>query len=183
MNDLAGREYEALRETIKSRGGIRPIAALVGLFAWATLLVGTLSWAPNPIAASVPLLVLTATFEIVRTLHLIVERIGRYLQVFYEEQDGPDAPLSPPCWERAAMAFGPHVPGAGGHPFFLPLFLMATLLNMLGVILPAPQQEELVAMTVPHIAFIVWMLYCDRAMRRQRTTELARYRAMKSGRA
>jgi hypothetical protein len=38
---------------------------------------------------------------------------------------------------------------------------------------------EIMTMAVPHVAFIVWMLYCDRGMRRQRTTELARYRALK----
>ena len=38
-------------------------------------------------------------------------------------------------------------------------------------------------LAVPHVAFVVWMLYCDRAMRKQRATELARYRALEDRRA
>ena len=35
------------------------------------------------------------------------------------------------------MSFGA-VPGVGGHPLFVPLFLMATALNYLAVMLPGP---------------------------------------------
>jgi hypothetical protein len=129
--------------------------------------------------AVVPLLVLLATFEVTRALHLGIERIGRYLQAFYEEDAGAEAPLTKPAWERTAMMFGPTLPGAGGHPFFLAVFLLATFVNFLAVVLPAPMLVEMVTLAAPHVAFIVWMLYCDRGMRRQRTTELARYRALK----
>jgi hypothetical protein len=136
MNDLAGREFAALRDTIRTRGGARILFFLGGLATWTIALIVVLVWLPYPIVAIVPLLLLLATFEAVRVLHLVVERIGRYLQVFYEEPLGDR--LAPPAWERAAMQFGPAVPGAGGHPFFLPIFVLATLVNALAILLPGP---------------------------------------------
>ena len=179
MGDLPSREYAALRETIRARAGARPWAVLAGISAWAGLLMSVLIWLPNPIVAVVPLLVLLTTFEVTRSLHQTVERIGRYLQAFYEEHAGADAALTTPAWERTAMLLGPTVPGAGGHPFFLVVFLLATLINFLAVILPAPMTIEIATLALPHAAFIIWLLYCDRRMRRQRATELARYRALK----
>jgi hypothetical protein len=143
-------------------------------------LAAVLAWLPNPLLSLIPLIVLVSTFEVVRTLLLAIERIGRYVQVFYEEIDGPDAPPTPPAWERTAMLFGPTVPGAGGHPLFLPIFLMATPINFLAVVLPGPIAIELWTLAVPHVAFAVWQLYSDRAMRRQRGVELARYRELKA---
>ena len=179
MNDVAVREYAALRETIRSRGGARPIAFLLGLSAWAVVLAGILAWLPTPIASVVPLLMLLATFEVVRTLHLGVERIGRYIQVFFEEQDGGSAATTPPAWERTAMAFGPTLPGAGVHPYFLPVFFMATVVNFLAVLFPGPVTVELATLAVPHVALLAWLIYCDVGMRKQRGTELARFRALR----
>jgi hypothetical protein len=178
MIDLAGAEYTALRETIRLRGGARALAFLIGVSTWAAVLTVILAWLSNPMASVVPLLLLLATFEVVRTLHLGVERIGRYLQVFFEE--GRDsAPTGPPAWEHAAMQFGPSIPGAGGHPLFLPIFVLADLVNFLAVLFPGPVTVELTTLSVPHAALLIWMLYCDRGMRRQRPAELARFRAIK----
>jgi hypothetical protein len=179
MEDFAAREYIALRDTIRSRGGARPLAFLGGLVAWAGVLVVVLTWLPNPTASVVPLLVLLATFEVVRSLHLGVERIGRYVQVFYEEAGGGTAPSSTPAWEHAAMVFGPKLPGAGGHPFFLPVFVLATVTNFLAVLFPDPVPVELTMLAIPHFAFIIWLVYCDRGMRRQRAVELARFRELR----
>ena len=52
----------------------------------------------------VPLLILVAGFEAIFALHVNVERIGRYLQVFHEDDDG---------WEQVAMQFGRF---PGGRP-------------------------------------------------------------------
>jgi hypothetical protein len=177
MNDVAGREYEALRATIRSRAGLRPCVFLSGLTAWAVLLVAVLVWLSTPLASVVPLLILVSTFEVVRMLHLSVERIGRYIQVFFE--GGDVAPMSPPAWEHVAMAFGPSLPGAGGHPYFLPVFLMATPVNFLAVLWPGPVPVEFATLAVPHLAFVTWLIYCDIGMRKQRATELARFRALK----
>jgi hypothetical protein len=179
MSRLPDAEYDALRQTIRSRGGTRPLAFLLGFSTWAVVLAGVLAWLPNPMASVIPLLVLLATFEVVRSLHLGVERIGRYLQVFYEEGASGSAPTATPAWEHTAMIFGPSVPGAGVHPFFLPLFLLAGLANFLAVVFPGPIMIEVATLAVPHVAFVIWMIYCDRGMRKQRATELARYRALR----
>jgi hypothetical protein len=180
MADVAEHEYAALRETIRARGGVRPIAFLVGVGVWAATLLGVLAWLGQPLASVIPLLVLLATFEVVRSLHLGVERIGRYIQVFFEETEGGLAGMRPPAWERTAMAFGPSVPGAGVHPYFAAVFLLATVVNFLAVLLPGPVPVELATLAVPHLAFAVWLAYCDRGMRKQRATELARFRALRA---
>jgi hypothetical protein len=178
MNQLRVEEYRALRETIRARGGLRLALCLFGLVAWALTLVAVLAWLPNPIAGSIPLLLLISTFEINRILHLGVERIGRYLQVFYEDREA--AGTETPAWEHTAMSFGPTVPGAGGHPLLLPIFLLATLLNFLTVVLPGPVPLELGVMTVPHVSFAIWLFYADRGMRAQRTAELERFRELRT---
>ena len=173
-------EYLVLRETIAKRGTIRPILVLCGMSIWGALLVAVLALLPFPVAAAIPLLVLLVTFEIIRPLHFGAERIGRYLQVFYEEAGEQDRLLSDtPSWERVAMSFGA-VPGVGGHPLFVPLFLMATAVNYLAVLLPRPVAVEMSVMAIPHFAFIAWLVRADRAMRNQRTIELVRMRELAS---
>jgi hypothetical protein len=133
---------------------------------------------PYPLGSVIPLLILVATFEAIRTLHFGAERIGRYLQVFYEEQGG--RPLSQvPSWERTAMVFGSAVPGAGGNPLFSPIFGIATALNFIAVILPGPVYAEVAYLAIPHMAFLLWVLKINRDMRTQRATELARYRSLR----
>jgi hypothetical protein len=179
MSDLAGREFSILRDTIRERGTARPFAFLAGLTGWAALLIIVLVWLPSPIAAAVPLSVLLATFETVRAFHLGVERIGRYVQVFFEGMSA-DRQFVPPAWERTAMVFGRSLPGAGVHPYFLPVFLLAAVVNFLAVMLPGPILAEVTVMAVPHLAFIVWVVYCDRGMRKQRADELARFEQIRS---
>jgi hypothetical protein len=171
-------EYLVLRKTIADRGTLRSVLVLCGMGVWGVLLVAVLTLLPFPIAAAIPLLALVVTFEVIRPLHFGAERIGRYLQVFYEEDGDPGRSLSDtPSWERTAMSFG-RVPGVGGHPLFVPGFFMATALNYLGVVLPGPVPVEMAAMAVPHLLFIVWLVAADRAMRKQRAIELARMREL-----
>jgi hypothetical protein len=171
-------EYLVLRQTIAQRGALRPVLVLAGLAFWAVTLIAVLALLPYPVAAAIPLLVLIATFEAIRPLHFGAERIGRYLQVFYEEAGDPGRPMQDtPSWERVAMSFGV-VPGVGGHALFVPLFLIATALNYLAVLLPRPVATELSTMAIPHLAFIAWMVAVDRSMRTQRTIELARLREL-----
>ena len=172
-------EYLVLRKTIAQRGALRPVLVVAGVGIWAVLLIAVLVLLQIPIAAVIPLLVLVVTFEAIRPLHFGAERIGRYLQVFYEEAGEPGRPLrDTPSWERVAMSFGA-VPGVGGHPLFVPLFLIATVVNYLAVLLPRPVAIELSVMAVPHLAFIAWLVMSDRAMRNQRAIELARLRQLK----
>jgi hypothetical protein len=124
---------------VSARGHLRPALALAGIAAWALVLTATLIALPYPVAAVLPLAVLFATFEVVRPLHAGTERIGRYLQVFFEERGrAPEPAPAPPAWERTAMAFGTAVPGAAGHPLFAPVFAAATVVNGLAVLLPRP---------------------------------------------
>lgn len=183
-------EYLVLRRTIAQRGALRPILLVAGIGVWALVLTAVVAWLPYPVAAAIPLLVIAATFEAIRPLHFGAERIGRYVQVFYEEAGEPpphganaassgprpDRPLrDTPSWERVAMSFGT-VPGAGGHPLFVPIFVLTTLTNYLAVIVPGPLPIELAALAVPHLALIAWLVAADRAMKRQRALELARMR-------
>lgn len=179
MERQSSTEYRVLRQTIAQRGALRPTLALAGLTMWGAVLTAVLVLLPVPIAASIPLLLLLVTFEVIRPLHFGAERIGRYLQVFYEEAGNPDREvLDTPSWERVAMSFGV-VPGVGGHPLFVPVFVIATAVNYLAVLLPDPVALELSVMAVPHLAFIAWLVASDRAMRGQRAIELARLREMK----
>jgi len=146
---------------------------------WAALLIAVLALLPYPVAAAIPLLALVVTFEVIRPLHFGAERIGRYLQVFHEEAGEPNRALSDtPSWERVAMSFGP-MPGVGGHPLFVPLFLLATAVNYLAVLLPRSVAIEMSVMAIPHLAFLAWLVAADRAVRTQRAIELARLRELR----
>ena len=156
---------------------------LCGITIWAVLLIAVLALLPYPFFAALPLLALLVTFEVIRPLHFGAERIGRYVQVFYEEAGEPDRALSDtPSWERIAMRFGT-VPGVGGHPLFVPAFLLATAMNYLAVLLQDPVAVELSVMAIPHLGFIAWLVVADRAMRKQRVIELARLRELHKGNA
>ena len=173
-------EYLALRQTIATRGAVRPALALAGVAAWAGVLVAVVAWLPYPLASAIPLVLLVAAFEAIRPLHFGAERLGRYLQVFHEEGTGALPPLAdPPAWERVAMVFGKGIPGAAGHPLFAPVFGLAAVVNYLAVLLPGPVLVEVAAMTVPHLAFPPWLVATDRARRTQRAKELARFREIR----
>lgn len=181
MERPAATEYRVLRETIAARGSLRPVLALTGLFGWAVILTAVLVWIPYPVAAIIPLLVLLVTFEVIRPLHFGAERIGRFVQVFYEEDGQPDRSLGDtPSWERVAMRLSA-VPGTGGHPLFVPVFFLATLANTLPVLLAQPPAMpiELAALGVPHAAFLIWLFNADRAMRSQRAAELEQFRRLR----
>src|SRR5262245_25557131 len=102
--NLTESEYSALRHTIASRGTARMILLPVTLIGWA-LVAGTLTvLGSNPATSLFPLVLLVGGFEAIHALHVGVERIGRYLQVFYEgTSDGP-------LWETTAMSIGPALP-------------------------------------------------------------------------
>jgi len=172
-------EYLVLRQTIAQRGALRPVLVLSGLAIWAAVLIAVLALLPYPVATAIPLLVLVVTFEVIRPLHFGAERIGRYLQVFYEEAGEPGRPFSDtPAWERVAMRFG-SVPGVGGHPLFIPLFLMAALLNLFAVNLFGPTRIESAVLAGLHGIFSAWMFVTDRAMRKQRDADLSRLRELR----
>src|SRR5438552_13761626 len=88
-------QYRALRATIRERGTARVCLFVGGIAVWAALTVTIATLAAPPVATLVPLLMLAATVEAVYALHVGVERVGRYLDVFFDDE-----------WEHAAGAFG-----------------------------------------------------------------------------
>jgi hypothetical protein len=119
MNGRELEEYRALRATIRERGTARVWLFVIGLAAWSASSIAATVLTPCPIGSLLPLLLLAAVFEVVFALHFGVERIGRYLQVFYE--DPPER-----RWEQTVMAFGRTFPGGGSDPLFCLLFVIAT---------------------------------------------------------
>lgn len=169
---LAAHEYASLRQAIAQRGQMKATVALVGLLGWAALWLAGFVLLSDVRVTAVSLAVLWATFEIIRPLHIGAERLGRYLQVFYE------VPGQLPAWEHTAMALGASVPGAAGHPMYIPLFVGATLLNATALWVDGPLTFEGALMLGPHLALLWWLWRADRAMRVQRVDDLARLQAL-----
>ena len=163
-------EFGVLRQTIAARGTVRIVIVPLTIAAWAAMTLAVLVLAQLPVAALLSLAVLAAGFEAVHALHVGVERIGRYIQVFYEER-GDEA-----RWETTAMQAGPGLPGGGVDPLFAVLFLSAAVINLLPALLPEPTGPELAVVGALHAAFVARVVAARRAAARQRTVELDRYR-------
>jgi len=167
-------EYAALRATIALRGTVRMILLPVTLIAWAAATGGLLLIAGLPVAVVFTLAILVSGFEAIHALHVGVERIGRYLQVYYE--GSPDGPR----WETTAMAVGPALPGGGIDPLFAVIFLMAAVANLIPALVYEPTPIELAAVGTLHAAFIVRVIRARVAAARQRTVELESFRNIKA---
>ncbi len=167
-------EYAALRHTINVRGTVRVCVFAFALAVWSALVAFLLLYSDLPIAALVPLAILASGFEAVHALHVGVERIGRYLQVFYEgHADGPQ-------WETTAMAVGPALPGGGVDPLFTLTFGCCTVLNLMPAALPEPDRLEFTVIAAFHVAFVIRVLTARVAAARQRALELERFTALKT---
>src|SRR4029453_8265216 len=90
-----------MRATIAQRGTARMILVPVTFVAWAATAIATAAVITVAISTLVPLMVLAGGFEAIFALHVNVERIGRYLQVFHEPDDTG--------WETVASRFGQRV--------------------------------------------------------------------------
>jgi hypothetical protein len=173
MQTQQQEEYRALRATIRQRGTAKVWVLLVGMIAWGGLTTATAALASLPVATLLPLLVLAVTFEAVFNLHVGVERIGRFLQVFHENETG---------WEHTAMAFGRPLKGTGTDPLFVAHFLIATLLNIVPALLAEPVQLEITVVGVAHALFVLRVLVARRSAAKQRAADLRRFEDMKLGR-
>jgi hypothetical protein len=172
--DLSNTEFRVLRETIGSRGTTRMVLLPVTMLGWAGLMTVILLFGEVPLAALLPLAVLVGGFEAIHALHVGVERIGRYLQVYYEGfSDGPR-------WETTVTAVGPGLPGGGIDPLFSLVFVCAAFVNMLPVVIPHPTRMELGVVGAFHIAFVFRVVRARGAAARQRAVELESFRALKS---
>jgi len=172
MSTHQQEEYRALRATIRERGTAKIWVVVAGLIGWAALTMATAALASLPVATFLPLLVLAVTFEAVFNLHVGVERIGRYLQVFYEEGTG---------WEHTAMSFGRPLKGTGTDPLFVAHFLIATVLNIVPALLAEPVQIEITVVGSAHLLFVLRIVLARRSASRQRAADLRRFEDMKLG--
>ena len=147
MTPRALEEFKALRDTVRARGTARIWVFLAGMIGWGALTIATAALAALPVATFLPLLILAVTFEAVFSLHVGVERIGRYIQVFLED-DGTG-------WEHVAMALGPPLKGTGADPLFTAYFLIAALLNIVPALLAQPVPLEVGVVLGGHLVFVV----------------------------
>jgi hypothetical protein len=171
---LTSAEFAVLRQTIALRGTARMALVPITLLGWAVLTLALLIAGGPPVATVVTLAVLIAGFEAVHALHVGAERIGRYLQVYYETlSDGPR-------WETAVMTVGPALPGGGIDPLFSVVFVGATLINMVPALAPAPTPLELAVGVFLHLLFIIRVVRARVAASRQRAVELESFKAMQS---
>ena len=169
---LAESEYTVLRHTIASRGTTRMALVPVTMIFWAGL-AGTLTvLGASPFTTLFSLAVLAGGFEAVHALHVGVERIGRYIQVFYES--GTDGPR----WETTAMSVGPALPGGGVDPLFSVLFALAVVLNLVPALLTSATRLGLLVIVVMHSAALVRLARARGAATRQRAVDLESYRAI-----
>ncbi len=172
-------EYAALRQTIASRGTVRMIIVPLTLLGWVATSIVLVLLSPLPLPTVLPLAVLAAGFEAVYALHIGVERIGRYLQVFYEETAADDFVIAP-RWETTAMAAVPSVPGGGIDPLFSILFGLATVVNLVTAFLPDATGFELTMVSALHLTFLARIIRARAAARGQRARDLAHFRALKT---
>ena len=163
-------EYRALRETIRQRGTAKVWIFVVGTIGWAALTMATAALASLPVATFLPLLVLAVTFEAIFSLHVAIERIGRYLQVFHEDTTG---------WEHTAMSFGAPLKGTGTSPLFVPHFVIATVLNIVPALLAEPVQLEVTVVGSAHLLFLGRIFMAWRSAGHQRAADLKRFEEMK----
>ena len=170
---LTESEYTALRQTIASRGTTRMTLLPVTFTGWAIVAAALTVLGSPPATSLFPLAVLAGGFEAIHALHVGVERIGRYLQVFYERT--PDGPM----WETTAMSVGPALPGGGVDPLFTAIFAFATFVNLIPAIVPSPTTLELSVIGVLHAGFLIRLVRARGAATRQRAVDLESYRAVK----
>jgi len=171
---LRDDEFRVLRQTIAVRGTVRMVLVPLTLFGWALLAGALVIFSEWPIAALLSLGVLVGGFEAIHALHVGVERIGRYVQVYYESRE--DGPL----WETTAMKVGPALPGGGIDPLFTVVFICATVINLIPALLPSPSRVQLGVLGLLHVAFLVRLVRARGAAARQRAVELESYRAISS---
>jgi len=167
-------EYTALRDTIRERGTARVWIFVAGIAAWASLALATTVLAAAPSTTLVPLLLLAAAFEAIFALHMGVERIGRYVQVFHETAEERAA------WERTAMSSGPLPAGSGTGPLFLACFAIAAALNFAPVLVAGPVAVEVVVIGTAHLLFLLRLAVARRAAAAGRAADLARFQQVKN---
>ena len=175
MSPGSQAEYQSLRDTIRERGTVRMCAVLGGLVAWGALAIALPLGELYGSVTLVPFVVLVSTFEINFFIHTGVERIGRYIQVFYEEREGAAG------WETVAMSYGRKFP-SGLDPLFSMIFSAAAVLNFFGSLPPADRRPVWIALSLAaHLAFAYRIVSAKRLAASQRALDLDRFRSLANG--
>lgn len=164
MSASEQNEYRALRDTIRERGTARMWIFVVGVVAWAALSFITVALISPPVVTLLPLLALAATFEAVYALHVGVERIGRYLEVFFDDS-----------WEKAAMLFGRPPKAARIDPLFTTVFAIAALFNLVPLLIAQPTAPELIFVGGAHALFGVRIVFAKLTVSKQREIDKHRF--------
>ena len=160
--DRSHLEFAELRATIRLRGTTRVVLLPATFAAWGALTVAAAAGITVTLSTLVPLLVLAAGFEAVFALHVNVERLGRYLQVFHER----DAP----AWEHVAVTAGPHF-ATGPDPLFARIFILATSVNFFPAALGG-EPLEVFLIGVCHFALIYRVRRAQTFVHAQREADL-----------
>jgi hypothetical protein len=183
MNPCEIEEYRALRATIRERGTARVLVFIAGVAVWAALTLSARSTGSG-LALLVPLLLLAALFEAVFALHTGVERIGRYIQVFFEEDEAtPPAGESGAApirrgWEHLAMMYGKRFPG-GSDPLFALYFWAAIALSVAAATPLISNLRDWLIAGAAHVLLAARIAIRRRQASRQRDVDLARFRVLK----
>ena len=171
-------EYNALRATIRERGTTRVWIVLVGTLGWAALVLASATLAAPPLLTLIPLLALATTFEIAFALHIGVERVGRYIQVFYEEPGGRAG------WEHRIMDFGRSGKRpVATDPLFARGFLLGVVLNLVAGVATGPIASEWTVLGFAHALLAGRILIARRQAAGQRAADLARFEEIRKGRS
>ena len=134
-----------MRATIRQRSTARMVLVPAALVGWAALTIGAAAVITVALGTLIPLLVLVAAFESVFALHVNVERIGRYLQVFHERTHAG--------WEHVTMDYSRRYPGGRSDPLFGRIFIFATSVNFFPAALGG-ESWEVAIVAVCHFVFI-----------------------------
>lgn len=136
---------------------------------WAATAIATTAVITVAVSTLVPLMVLAAGFEAVFALHVNVERVGRYLQVFHERDGG---------WEHVAMRFGQRFPATGPDPLFSRLFILAVSLNFLPAALGGAI-PEIVVLVVIHVIMVNRIRLARQFAASQRAEDLTKFTSIR----
>jgi len=174
---LAESEFTVLRATIASRGTVRMALLPVIMLAWAALAIVVILFGDLPVAALPPLAILAGGFESINALHVGVERIGRYLQVFYEGR------AEGPAWETTTMAAASRLRGGGVDPLFTVVFYAAAIVNMITALVPEPTPLETLIVGGLHAVFLARVTRARQVASSQRARDLRAYQDTRAAEA
>lgn len=163
-------EYTAMRDTIRQRGTARMVLVPVVFIGWAATAVATAAVITVALSTIVPLLVLAAGFETIFALHMNVERIGRYLQVFHDRDGG---------WEQVAMAFGKRFPASGPDPLFAQLFIFGVSINFLPAALGGEVLEVAIIAAI-HLGVVYRIRMAKGVAAKGRAEDLQRFEQLRA---